>query len=253
MKNVRASCAAAFAVALAIAAGVTSPVLAQATAVRVAVHNIPPFGGDPAAGLCFDVLEAIAERQGLELQYQPMGIGDIFPALIAGTADLGCSGNGPTASFRRDGYAFTGAIASNREILLVRSGDTRTYATLADLRGLKVGTVAPYLPLATNAGLTDLVTLPGFPDGIAALRAGEIDVYLTGETVWRYQSEVLGAAEDVRRLESYVSVSVNYPAIATRADDADLLGRVQAGLEGIKADGTLSTILELWGLPAPPF
>lgn len=97
------------------------------------------------------------------------------------------------------------------------------------------------------------MTLPGFPDGIAALRAGEIDVYLTGETIWRYRSEVLGAGADVRRLETYVSVSMNYPAIATRADDAELLGRIQAGLESLKADGTLTRLLEQWGLPAPPF
>lgn len=102
---------------------------------RVAIHNTSPFGGDPG-GLCFDVLQAIAEREGLELQYQPMGIGDILPALIADAADLGCSGNGPTASLRRDGYAFTGAIASNREVLLVRASDTSTYAALSDLRGL---------------------------------------------------------------------------------------------------------------------
>lgn len=64
---------------------------------------------------------------------------------------------------------------------------------------------------------------------------------------------MLGAGADIQRVETYVSVSPNYPAIMTRPGDTELLGLVQAGLESVKADGTLARLLEQWGLPAPPF
>lgn len=184
MKNLLAVCSVAAAAVLAFSASGAGPAAAQGATVRVALHNIPPFGGAEPSGLCFDVLEAIAERQGVELQYQTMAIGDIVPALAAGNVDLGCSGNGPSGSLSRGNFSFTSAFASNREILLVRSSDTSTYAALSDLGGLRVGTVGPYMHLVTTAGLTNLVTLAGFPDGLAALRAGDIDVYLTAETIW---------------------------------------------------------------------
>lgn len=71
---------------------------------------------------------------------------------------------------------------------------------------------------------------------------------------FRYLTEVAQTIPNLRFVETYVSTMTQQPAaLVVRTADTELLGQLQAGLETMKADGTLDEMLARWGLPSPQY
>lgn len=228
---------------------------ASAQALRVGTHPTTPFGGPPpGGGYCVDLMTAIAERIGRQVEFSFMPPGQFLDALTGNTIDAVCTGFGPTQEFREAGIAFSSAIFVNNEGLIVVGTDTTPYTTAADFQGQPVGVVAgsPYVALWANAGVQNAREFAAVPDAYTALRAGEIKAIITGAPAFLYQ-QLQGNLVDLRLVDTYTSTLIAYPALGVRNTDTELLGELQATLEALKADGTVATLLERWALPAPPF
>lgn len=231
--------------------GVASAANAQES-VSVAV-----FTADPFAGYCVDIMNAIAARAGLEIsEFQPTAVPDMIPAVAEGNADVLCSGLSPRADRREAGLAFTSAILTSQEAIVVLATNDTAYPTLADFAaaGAIIGGEegSSFLAMAADAG----VQVREFRDNdelAAALRAGEITGWIRSDVSFGYQQAVQGLWSDLKTANGYAPTRIGYGTIAVHVTNTALLGQIQAGLELIKADHTLDEIAGEWGMPLPPF
>ena len=233
-----------------------SPASSQSEGIRVGIANIAPFGGDPPGGYCVNVIAEIGERAGMDLSFVPLAFPDYASSLTNGDVDVLCTVLGPAPLWWSMGIAFTSAIATNADALVVPVNDETPYQSLNELQGMAVGTVAgapALINMLEAAGIEDVRTFPGLVPMAEALTAGEIAAYLVSEPVFLFAHVVQGNWPDQRLVETYPGGYTNYPAIAVRNVDTDLLGLFQAGLESLKADGSLAAMAEEWAMPLPPF
>lgn len=233
--------------------------VASAQTLRVGTNAITPFGGPPpGGGYCVDLMGTVAERTGMQFEFSFLAVPDLVPSLTGSTIDILCSGIGPTEELRRMGIAFTSAIFTNYDGLIVLDTDTTAYTTAADFLGQPVAALAGtvYAGIWTNAGVTAVTTTTG-PTGAADMyelvRSGAAKAVIAAAPAFLYQQQALDITAGLRLVETYVPVVRNYPALGVRSADTALLGALQAALETLKADGTLTVLLERWAMPAPPF
>ena len=153
------------------------------------------------------------------------------------------------------GIAFTSAILTNNEALVVHANDTGQYLALSELRGQTVGAVTgtAFAGLFEDAGVTNITAYPNPTDGLQALANDEVKAFLLSALVIGYQNRVAGMWPQLRIVDTYRPVFNSYSALGVRSGDVDLLGHLQAALEGLKADETFAAMIERWALPAPPF
>lgn len=233
----------------------SSNAMAQTPTLRVGLTSAPPFGGPEPGGYCFDLMNAIGARTGMSFEFvPPMAAGELIGALAGGTFDILCSANGPTNERRAMGLAFTSAIATNGEMVVVLATDTAAYTTLAELQGIPVGAPAGtlFVAMLRDAGITDVREYAG-PALYQALIAGEVRAILTSAPTFAYQHNVRDQWPELRVVETYPIQNPIYSSLAVRSTETELLGTLQAALEGLKADGTLVTLAETWAVPLPPF
>jgi polar amino acid transport system substrate-binding protein len=233
------------------AAGLTGSVAAQESPLRVAIFTADPFGG-----YCHELMSAIAERAGLEIaEFQPTVVPDMVPAVANGTADVLCSGLGPTTERRQAGLAFTSAILTNQETIVVLADNDNVYRSFADFvaAGAVIGgeTGSNFVNIAAAAGV-EVRTWATNEELEAALHAGEITGWIRSYPSFAFR-QAQGDYADLKHAEGYIPSQTSFGAIAVQQSRTELLGIIQAALEGLKADGALAEMAPRWGLPLPPF
>jgi polar amino acid transport system substrate-binding protein len=227
---------------------------AQPAPLSVGILTTAPFGGTPPGGYCVDLMNEIGARTGLQFEYLPTALGELLPNLVGGTTDIVCSALGATNERRALGIAFTSAILTNSEALIVLATDATPYTRLEEFRGQPVGANEATLfvgYLQTAGG--EVRTFASAALAYQALIAGEIRAVVNSAPAFLYQQRVLGQWPELRAVDTYVATHPIFPAIAVRNTDTELLGALQAALEAIKADGAMVAILERWALAPPPF
>jgi ABC-type amino acid transport substrate-binding protein len=225
---------------------------AQDTSIRVAVFNADPF-----RGYCQELMTSIAERAGLQIaEFQETVVADMVPAIADGTAEVLCSGLGPTTQRREAGLAFTSAILTGPTVIVVLATNDTVYATLADFAaagaviGVEAGSSSVAMLQEAGVGTREYRTNEELH---AALVSGEIAGWMRSGVSFGYQQAVLGEWQDLKLAEGYVPTQVGYGTIAVHNTNTALLGQMQAALEAAKADGTLAEVAARWGMPLPPF
>lgn len=229
---------------------------AAAQAVRVGIMNVPPMGGAEPGGYCFDLMTELAKRAGIEVTFQPMPFSDLPAALTGHSVEALCSLHSASARWRQQGLMFTSSIMRNSDGLVVRASAAAPYRALVDLADQPVGIVAgapAFAQMVADAG----AKAREYPNPGAlyqAVLSGEVTAALISTPAFLYRQKVLGELADLKLVEGYASQSAsNHVALAVRQGEITLLGQLQAGLEGMKADGSLTKILETWALPPPVF
>ncbi len=242
---------------LAILGVLAGPAIAQDSPIRVAIYNLTPFGGDPPGGYCVELMDAIAERTGMTIaEYRPMGVPDMMPAVATGAVDVLCSALAPTNARREVGVAFTSALFTNGETIVVRADNANRYPSLADMRGLRIaaGEGTANLTQLQNAGHDNIVIYQGNQaTGAELLLNGQADAMVTNAAEFRYNQLFMSLWPQLKSADGYVPVRVSHAALAVRPEDTALLGILQATLEAMKLDGSLAALNDRYGLPQPPF
>lgn len=242
--------------ALAGAAGLMSVAMSAPSAaqtLRMGTTAGAPLGID---GYCGELLPLVAAKAGLTAALAPttFSITDMFTALAGNQVDIICSPPQANAARRNMGIAFTSPIFINTETMVVLAADTAVYTGWADLRGQAVGAnqgAASYLTLVGGAGVTDVRLYPTDVAALAALAAGEVKAVILPDPAMRYEL-AHGMYPTLRVVDSYVSVLRSLAALAVRDTEFELLGRLQAALEELKADGTIAALAAGWDLLPPP-
>jgi polar amino acid transport system substrate-binding protein len=202
----------------------------------------PPFEiGQPPniSGYDIELVNAIAERLGLDVTYQDTSFDTIFRDTAQGKFDMAVAASTITAE-REQTVDFSDPYYKANQSLIVEPGsDIRT---VDDLGGATVGAQDGTTGEDYANDETDAASVRGFPEGpdaITALRAGQVDAVIIDQPVAVDAVEALGGggieiAQEIVTSELY--------GLAFAQDSDALREAVNGALQEERDEGTLEDL-----------
>jgi polar amino acid transport system substrate-binding protein len=196
-------------------------------------------------GFDYDVVSAMGDQLGVEVEFVTTPFDSIIPALAAGNCDMIASAMTITEE-REEQVNFTEPYFDADQSLLVLTENEEAYATLEDLAGKTIGvqvetTGATYAAENTPEG----ATIKEFQTGdemFPALISGDIDAALQDLPVNAYRAttdpEQFVVTETFPTGEQY--------GFAVAKENTDLLAALDAALAASKEDGTYDAAYTTW-------
>jgi polar amino acid transport system substrate-binding protein len=196
-------------------------------------------------GFDYDVVSAMGDQLGVEVEFVTTPFDSIIPALAAGNCDMIASAMTITDE-RAEQVDFTEPYFDADQSLLVLKENEETYATLDDLAGKTIGvqvetTGATYAAENTPEG----ATIKEFQTGdemFPALISGDIDAALQDLPVNAYRAttdpEQFVVTETFPTGEQY--------GFAVAKGSTDLLDALNGALAASKEDGTYDAAYTTW-------
>ena len=195
-------------------------------------------------GFDYDVVSAMGDKMGLEVEFVTTPFDGIIPALVAGNCDMIASAMTITDE-RAEQVNFTEPYFDADQSLLVTAENEETFATLDDLAGKTIGVQSGTtgLTYATD-NLPEGATLKEFASGaemFPALVSGDIDAALQDLPVNAYratQSEDFVVTETFATGEQY--------GFAVTKESTALLTALNEALAAAKEDGSYDDAYTTW-------
>lgn len=200
-------------------------------------------------GVMVDLITEIGKDSGFTVQVEPMQFSALIGALTSNRIDVISAAMFATAQ-RREVIDFSDTVYSYGEGLFVPKADTKDYASIEELKGkvagVQVGT-AFVKPLQDSGHFSEVKIYDTIPDIMRDVNAGRVGAGFADYPIVAYNLQ-LGRFPEVRLVKSYKATIPGNVSIGVRKSDAELLGRINASLAKLKADGGLKRILAKWGL-----
>jgi polar amino acid transport system substrate-binding protein len=210
----------------------------------------PPFEiGQPPdiSGYDIDVMNAIAEDLGLEVEYIDTGFGTIFRDTAQGQFDTAAAASTITAG-RENTVDFTDPYYEAQQALLVP--EDSDIASVDDLGGAIVGAQDGTTGETYANDETDASEVRGFPEGpnaIAALRTGQVDAVIIDQPV---AVDAVEAQEGLEIVEEIPTEELYGFAVAP--DNDALREAMNESLATLKEDGTIEDLYQEYFNTSPP-
>ncbi|MDP2084456.1 MAG: transporter substrate-binding domain-containing protein [Gemmobacter sp.] len=255
----RRSVLAALAVILAAPLAATAqglPDLAGRDIVVVTENAYPPLQfldkSGAAVGWEYDAMAEIAKRLNANVTYQNISWDAMIPAVSEGQFDIGMTGI-TIRDDRREKVDFSDAYMRSEMVMLVRGDEARfsdaaSFAANPDLLiAAQPGTtpfyVGVYEVLDGNEANPRIKLFETFGAGVAALRAGDVDLVLTDGTAGAgYVAASNGGLKIVGDKLGTEDFGFIFPK------GSDLVAPVNAAIAAMQADGTLEALNTKWFL-----
>ncbi len=237
-------------------AALIAPVLAQAAPVNTLQKGTlaigmegtyPPFTFKDTAGnltgFDVDIAKAVAAKMHLKPRFVLTEWSGILAGLQANKYDVIVNQVGVTPE-RQKSIAFSAPYAYSRAQIIVKKGSPLKTATLADLKGKRVGVGlgSNYEQQLRAVGGINVVTYPGAPEYLADLAAGRLDAAYNDQLLVSY----LIRKQNLPIVGAGVGSKPAAVAVALKKDNTALKTAVDKALLQIKADGTYSKISRQW-------
>src|SRR6186997_1838389 len=200
-------------------------------------------------GIMVDLVTEIGKDAGFQVQIEPMQFSALVPSLTSSKIDIISAAMFATAA-RKEVIDFSDAVYTYGEGLVVPKADAKNYASQEDLKGATVGAQVgtAFVDALKKTGLfSEVKVYDTIPDILRDVNAGRLKAGFADFPILAYNLKQ-GAFGEVRLVDSYKPVTVGTVAIGIRKTDQELLGKVNASLAKLKANGTLDKILDRWGL-----
>jgi polar amino acid transport system substrate-binding protein len=212
----------------------------------------PPFeefGSSKSEFKGFDIelMEAIGEKTGHEIEFQDTSFETIFRDVNQGKFDAVISAATITEEREKE-VDFSNPYYLSEQAILVKEGSS--IKGLSDLAGKTVGAQQGTTGLELGkekAEAGELRPYPEGPDAINALKAGTVEAVIIDTPVAEHAVEQTGGieiAENVPTEEDY--------GIAVAQGNTELLEEINQGLKEVEEDGTYAKIYEKWFKAEPP-
>ena len=210
--------------------------------------DFPPFENlvdGQAEGFEVDLMTAIAEKLGLEINYLPtMKFDTIIPAITAGgTADVGVSGFTITPE-REEEVDFSTPICDTNQCIVVLKGSDITGS--ADLSGKTIGGQSGTTGIDwANENVPDaaeVVTFDEYTAVFAALQSGQVEAVVLDKPVADYY---VNTAYDECEVVEEIPTGEQY-GIAVSKDNPNLTAAINDAIAELQEDGTFTEIEEKW-------
>jgi polar amino acid transport system substrate-binding protein len=198
-------------------------------------------------GFDIELMEAIAESTGHEVEFQDTSFDTIFVDLAQGKFDAVASASTITEE-REETVDFSEPYYQAEQAILVETGGE--IDSVAKLKGVTVGaqkgtTGAEFVEESAEAG--ELRTYPQGPDAVNALKSGVVEAVVMDIPVAENAVEHTTGIE----VSSAIPTEEEY-GFAVAKNNEELLEEINEGLAEAKEDGTYTKIYEKWFHRAPP-
>ncbi len=218
--------------------------------IGISPDYLPVAYRDPTFGLVgveIDFAKQVGKELGKEIIFVETPFPELVQALVDGRIDIIMSGMSITTE-RQQVVSFTDSYVTIGQMALVRAKDRSEFPNVQSFsqRTSKIGFVqATTGEMAAKAFFPRAILTPEptIEDGIAALRRGEIELFIhDAPTVWR-----IAGNPNEKELEGlYWPLTKEPLAWAVRKDDEPLRFALNRELEQWRANGSLKRILSRW-------
>ncbi|MGY4368044.1 ABC-type amino acid transport substrate-binding protein [Bradyrhizobium sp. LB1.3] len=150
---------------------------------------------------------------------------------------------------RKEVVDFSDPIYTYGEGLVVPKSDTKAYATQDDLKGETVGAQVgtAFVDALKKSGLfADVKAYDTIPDILRDVNTGRLKAGYADYPILAYNLKQ-GGFPEVRLVDGYKPVTVGSVGIGVRKGETALLGKINASLAKLKANGTIDKILDKMG------
>jgi len=220
---------------------------------RVGINtSYPPLGFEQdgkVQGVEADFAQMLGKQLGKEIRFVPLPLKDLIPALEKDRIDIIMAGMSVTEA-RAKKVAFCEPYARVGQMALVRKEDYNKYRAANALNwptsrvGVKDHSTGERFA-KQSLGAAKVVEFNTVDEGIAALRAGQVDFFIhDAPTIWRVAGSPLKADPDLAGL--YTPLTEEYLAWAVRKDDTATREQLNAIVAKWKTDGQIQTVLDKW-------
>src|SRR4029077_4621517 len=202
-------------------------------------------------GLMVDLITEIGKDAGFPIQIEPMQFSALIASLTSNKIDIISAAMFATAA-RKEVIDFSEPVYTYGEGLGVPKADAKSYATQEGLKGEAVGAQVgtAFVDALKKTGLfSEVKAYDTIPDILRDVNAGRLKAGFADYPILAYNLKQ-GGFPEVRIVESYKPATVGSVGIGVRKGDQDLLNKINTSLAKLKANGTVSKILDKWGLKA---
>ena len=200
-------------------------------------------------GFDVDLAKEAGRRLGVRFEFKPIDWNNKRQELESGNIDIIWNGLDITDE-RKEYMIFSKPYMNDRQIFLVKRGNTQDIRSEGDLAGKLVGTQAgsaaeTYVNKNEDLKLSvrKLKIFDKFKDAINALKTDEINVLVCDEMIARYEMKT---QPDTFEIVDVHSDYVTKMGIGFRKDDTELRDQIQKVFDEMIADGTAKEISEKW-------
>lgn len=205
-----------------------------------------------AIGWEYDMVAELAKRMNFEVKYENISWDAMIPAVSEGQFDIGMTGITITEE-RKEKVDFSDPYMRSESIMMARGDETRftdagSFSANPDLLiGAQPGTTpfytAVYSVLDGDEANPRIKLFETFGATVAALKAGDVDTVLTDMTAGK---GYVDASNGGLKLVGDPMGAEDFGFIFPRG--SDLVVPMNAGIAGLKADGTLEALNKKWFL-----
>lgn len=220
---------------------------------RVGINTgYPPLGFENnghVQGIEADFAFMLGKELDVTIQFVPMPLKDLIPALVDDRIDIIMAGMSVTTA-RSEKVAFCEPYARVGQMALMREKEFAKYRTANALNwptsrvGVKAHTTGAKFA-KQSLGAAKITQFDTVDAGVAALRAGKIDFFIhDAPTIWRIVGPPL--KPDPELIGLYEPLTEEYLAWAVRKDATQLHQKLDDIVIKWKTDGQIKTVLEKW-------
>lgn len=199
---------------------------------------------DQLTGYDVEVMKEIAERLGLDISFEIMGIDSMLPALQSGRIDLAANDIEVTDK-RLEEFNFSEPYKYSYTTMVVRKEDNSGINSLEDLEGKKYGGGATTIfgQIAEHYG-AEIITYGNAPNEayLRDVHNGRTDVIINDYYLSKFG---VGAFPEFDiHLHPDLKFHPTKQAIVIPKDEDELTEKINEALEEMREDGTLSELSE---------
>lgn len=205
-----------------------------------------------AVGWEYDAMAEIAKRLNMTITYENISWDAMIPAVSEGQFDIGMTGI-TIREDRKEMVDFSDAYMRSQMLMMVRGDEDRftdaaSFAANEDLlMAAQPGTtpfyVGVYEVLDGDEANPRIKLFETFGAGVAALRAGDVDLALTDSTAGK---GYVAASEGALKIVGEPMGTEDFGFIFPKG--SDLVGPINAAIAAMEADGTLEALNTKWFL-----
>ncbi|HIU24960.1 MAG TPA: basic amino acid ABC transporter substrate-binding protein [Candidatus Copromorpha excrementigallinarum] len=214
--------------------------------------TFPPFDttdeDQNIVGLDMDLITAIGEDQGFEVQFENLSFDGLIPALQAGNIDIVAAGMNKDDPERQEQVDFSDAYYESKLMVAVTEDNTDIQSVDDLTPDMKVaaqtGTTgaSKVQELADQGKIGEAVILDGLDTCMMQLINGDVAAVINDKPVteayMKKQPDKIKMVGDPLNAENY--------GFAVAKGNEELLEKINAGLANIKEDGTFDELVDKW-------
>lgn len=201
-------------------------------------------------GFDMDLIAAIGEDQGFQVEFVDMAFESLIPAIETGNGDIIAAGMWSGDPERIAKVDFSKTYWTDGAALLVKTENTAITGLDSLTADMKVATqiatnYADDLQAMVEEGtLGEAVILDGFDTCVLQLINGDVDAVMAGASIVQaYMDKNPEALKVVGDKASYEDLG-----FAVQKGNAELLEKINVGLANVQENGTYDELLKKWGL-----